>query len=219
MEHRMSHRIKDALDVEIWHRGSFVGRHPTRDYCYEGLFLEIIPEGLSRSDLLDLVLYVRGKGLSMRGLVVHHHSDGVGVVLMDHVPDYREMVAESLEDEGLDSHLKVGSASGIEVIDITPEDASAPESKALWVPIGERLDISVSGKVVRVRRMIEGVAVDRLVIDLAETRHVYDSGLALLLLLHQHAGELKDHIHLINCGPRVRKRLTGSPIGSRFHIS
>ena len=49
------------------------------------------------------------------------------------------------------------------------------------------------------------------------TRHVYDSGLALLLL-HQHAGELKDHIHLINCRPRVRKRLTGSPIGSRFHI-
>jgi len=189
-----------------------MGRHSTRNYCYEGMFIEMVPEGLSRSHLLNLVLCVRGSDLRMRGLVVHRHTDGVGVVLMDTKPDYRKLVAEALEEEGLDAHLDVGGAGGIEVVNI------APELKTLWVPIGERLDISVNRKMVRARKMVKGITVDRLVIDLAETRHVYDSGLALLLLLHQHAGELKDHIHLINCRPRVRKRLTGSPIGSRFHI-
>ena len=59
----------------------------------------------------------------------------------------------------------------------------------------------------------------RIIIDLSKTQRVFDSGLAMLLMLRDRAGRLKGRIMLANCGPEIRERLATGKFGAQFHIA
>ena len=55
-------------------------------------------------------------------------------------------------------------------------------------------------------------------VDLAHTRQIRDSGLAMLLMLHRRAGLPRGQIRLLNCRPEVRSRLRESGLGGHFAV-
>ena len=70
--------------------------------------------------------------------------------------------------------------------------------------MGEQLDVSVFPWIDEAHRLVTRESVHQVVVDLAATRHVLDSGLALLVDLRARAGDLQDHIYLVNCSLKVR---------------
>jgi len=84
--------------------------------------------------------------------------------------------------------------------------------------IGERLDLTATRRFLRAADLIRSRAVDQVVIDLGKTRQVFDSGLAVLLMLCQQAGEGVQGIVLVNCRPALLQRLEQAGIRSRLHI-
>ncbi|EIC22280.1 STAS domain-containing protein [Thiorhodovibrio frisius] len=90
------------------------------------------------------------------------------------------------------------------------------KSNTLVVRLGEQLDLRL---IALFRQAIETLLKVRprtLVVDLAATEKVFDSGMALLLLLNHHAGYLRERILLANCGPRVYCRLARAGILYHF---
>ena len=57
-----------------------------------------------------------------------------------------------------------------------------------------------------------------IVVDLAKTRQLFDSGKAMLLTLRQRAGRLKNRIYLANATPEVRRKLKQGKFPKMFHI-
>ena len=85
--------------------------------------------------------------------------------------------------------------------------------------IGDRFDISSTRLIVRLLKNIHAITMDRIVIDFGATLQMYDSGMALLLLLYKNAGRLKDKIYLINCRPEIRSKLSVLSIAPLLHIN
>ena len=93
------------------------------------------------------------------------------------------------------------------------------KSNTLVVRLGEQLDLRL---IALFRQAIDTLLTVRprtLVVDLAATEKVFDSGMALLLLLNHHAGHLQERILLANCGPRVYCHLARAGILYHFRWS
>ncbi|MBC8210036.1 MAG: hypothetical protein H8E21_03140 [Gammaproteobacteria bacterium] len=58
-----------------------------------------------------------------------------------------------------------------------------------------------------------------IVVDLAKTRQLFDSGKAILLNLRQIAGHLKSRIFLSNVGPEIAHQLQQGSFPELFYIS
>ena len=95
----------------------------------------------------------------------------------------------------------------------------AKNSKTLVLRIGECLDLSINALVQQAIQALEASRPERVVVDLTATRKVFDSGMALLLLLRNRAGHLRDRIYLTNCAPRICSRLARAGIASQFRIA
>ena len=95
----------------------------------------------------------------------------------------------------------------------------AKNSKTLVLRIGECLDLSIKAVVQQAVQSLQANRPERVVVDLTSTRKVFDSGMALLLLLRDRAGHLRDRIYLTNCAPRICSRLTRAGIASQFRIA
>lgn len=89
-------------------------------------------------------------------------------------------------------------------------------SSVFTIEIDERLDLRFHRAFAHACELAEGARAGAIEIDLANTRHVRDSGLAMLLMLHRRAGRLRNHIRLVNCRPEVRSRLFKSGLGDHF---
>lgn len=96
---------------------------------------------------------------------------------------------------------------------------SGSQRKSLLIRIDKRFDISSTRQILRAIRTIRSNSLEKVVIDLNATQHLHDSGMALLLLMHQQAGRLRGRIYLINCCPEIRDRLWGLSIGPLLHIA
>jgi hypothetical protein len=108
MEHRWSPRIKGSLGVEIAARDGLLGRYVTRDFCYEGMFLEAGPVDLCREELVRLHLTAHGTFVNLRAVVAHHSSEGVGLVLVAYDPVYYHVISQAQNR----SHARSPSAPG-----------------------------------------------------------------------------------------------------------
>lgn|GEM_PF-3977582 len=101
-----------------------------------------------------------------------------------------------------------------------PGDGSAPTSRSgnrtLVLRLGQRLDISALGLMNRILRSPHSTSIGQVVLDLGATTQLFDSGLALLLMLHARAGPLRERIHIVNCRPAVQHRLDESGVGALF---
>lgn len=139
------------------------------------------------------------------------------------------MAAADLRSEARDQALE-GLADGEQAVcgsTADPRAGTAVEGGLLWAKnsetlvlrIGECLDLSINALVQQAIQALEASRPERVVVDLSATRKVFDSGMALLLLLRNRAGHLKDQIYLTNCAPRICSRLARAGIASRFRIA
>ena len=89
MEHRNSTRLPVAFDVELEHKGKNVGRFKTRDLGLAGAFIETDLTNLSVNDYVTVSLLINREGFgdqTLKGLVVHHSEQGIGLMFVDHYP-------------------------------------------------------------------------------------------------------------------------------------
>jgi len=61
-----------------------MGRYPTRNISFGGLFVESRPMPLYKGGLLDLRLDGGGRSATLRGVVAHQCTAGVDVMLTRH---------------------------------------------------------------------------------------------------------------------------------------
>jgi anti-anti-sigma regulatory factor len=84
---------------------------------------------------------------------------------------------------------------------------------------GESLDLSACDVVTRVCNLARYPQIHFVVIDLGNTKHIRDSGLAMLLLLGQRARKLVRRITIVNCRPEVKNRLLVSSLTKAFKFA
>jgi len=90
----------------------------------------------------------------------------------------------------------------------------------MLISTDERLDLSVCESFSRAASMAsKDPFVTAIVVDLAKTRQLFDSGKAMLLYLRQIAGHLKSRICLTNVGPEIARQLQNGSFPELFFIS
>jgi len=87
MEHRCFERKKVLLDAVIRNRRGLVQEGKARDISSEGMYIEVVSQGIRKGSMLDIEL---PDECCLRGLVVHSDEDGVGVLFV--LPVNGEMV-------------------------------------------------------------------------------------------------------------------------------
>jgi anti-anti-sigma factor len=99
--------------------------------------------------------------------------------------------------------------------------ASDPSKrKVITIRVDEQLDFSAHRAFSHACEELAAYPDTRkIIIDLSKTRRVFDSGLAMLLMLRDRAGRLKGRIMLANCGPEIREQLATGKFGAQFHIA
>jgi len=98
MEHRHGSRVNDQLLVTLMHRGKQLGRFPTLNFGFQGMYLKTSGAlALRRHDMVDLVIDIGGaQGRRLRGLVVRKEARGVAVMLTEEIPLYQRLVLARL---------------------------------------------------------------------------------------------------------------------------
>ncbi len=86
----------------------------------------------------------------------------------------------------------------------------------VFIQVDERLDFSVNRGFNRAMELARSAGACAIVVDLARTKKLFDSGKAMLLRLHAGAGGLKDRIHLVNAAPRIGSQLSQGAFATMF---
>jgi anti-anti-sigma regulatory factor len=84
------------------------------------------------------------------------------------------------------------------------------------IEIDERLDLRFHRVFTRACELAEDADAAAIEVDLANTRQVNDSGLAMLLMLLRRAKLPRERMRLLNCHPEVRSRLCAHGLGGHF---
>lgn len=87
MERRYQQRKALDLDVVLYDGQGQVGAFKARNLSIGGIYIETGPVDLCVGDLLDVFCLVdrhRAKRHNLRGIVVHHANDGIGVMFRDY---------------------------------------------------------------------------------------------------------------------------------------
>jgi anti-anti-sigma regulatory factor len=229
MENRQGSRIALTLEVDIALRAWPLGRFLTRNVSRDGMFLEIGASTLKPGDIVSLVVRLSHGPLSINAVVVHSAEAGIGVMLTSESPEYARFIQRALGcSQPVLRPPWASTAESPAPVNWSPAMADGiavpgglrwgKRTKTLVLHIGERLDLSVNELVQQAIQSIATKAPERVVFDLAATHKVFDSGVALLLLLRNRAGDVKDWIYLANCAPRIINRLVRAGLASRFQI-
>jgi ABC-type transporter Mla MlaB component len=92
------------------------------------------------------------------------------------------------------------------------------DGRVILIEADERLDLSVHGVFVHACKLAEYPNLRAIEVNLGKTRHILDSGLAMLLMLRDHASHFGQCIKLFNCSPEIRNRLLESRVMTEFQI-
>jgi anti-anti-sigma factor len=96
----------------------------------------------------------------------------------------------------------------------------APNQPTLWMHTDSCLDLAALDKIqqtIHATRQSQHQT-ERVVIDMKNTRHVFDSGLELLLFLYRQSGTLRDQLYIVNASAKVRERLGEKGLDACFHL-
>ena len=108
MEDRYFSRKQIELDVNLFHGGKYLGCFSVRDIGFGGLFVETGPIDLHPNMKVEIGLPVDSSDAEdggMKGLIVHHSDDGLGIMLTDHEPGDIRTIGRLLRDcASLDRH-------------------------------------------------------------------------------------------------------------------
>jgi anti-anti-sigma factor len=91
--------------------------------------------------------------------------------------------------------------------------------KVVTIEVDERLDCSVHSAFNSACKLVEAAESRKIVIDLSKTRRIADSGLAMLMMLRNRLGRVKNRILLVNCRPELRKSLAVIQFPTKFRIA
>lgn len=91
--------------------------------------------------------------------------------------------------------------------------------KVVTIEVDERLDCSVHSAFNRACRLAEATKTRNIVVDLKKTRRIADSGLAMLMMLRNRLGRVKNRVLLVNCRPEFRKSLSMIQFPAQFRIA
>jgi hypothetical protein len=97
-------------------------------------------------------------------------------------------------------------------------DLSTSDGRVILIETDERLDLCAHGVFVQACKLAEYPNLQAILVNLGKTRHILDSGLAMLLMLRDHAGHFGQRIKLFNCSPEIRNRLLEISVMSEFQI-
>jgi anti-anti-sigma regulatory factor len=96
------------------------------------------------------------------------------------------------------SHSEGGCMQGI--------TTSESVTDIVFIRIGRHFDFRLRNQFQRACRRAQLAQARKIVVDFAHTRRLHDSGLALLMMLHDRTWWLRDGIELVNCSAVVRAR-------------
>jgi anti-anti-sigma regulatory factor len=94
-----------------------------------------------------------------------------------------------------------------------------PAGRVITIDVDENLDLSLHSLFVRACELAAASDSDAIEVNVANIRHVRDSGLAMLMMLRDRARRRGDRVKLVNCGPELRRRLLAGRIGANFSLS
>ena len=244
MEHRYYPRLEASVKIGIFKRDELLGYFKTRDISLEGLFFKMVPCVLNPNDVIGVLISVNGNAYMQKGIVVHATNTGVGVLLIEAdkqvfraifsmINMHKVLLSQLVDGSGQEQMSAerqlpmVGAQLDSEPIQaenrqIEPQQAPqnhyhAP-AKELMVKIGTRFDITSTSLINQLINTIQSKSPRSVVIDLAKTQHLFDSGLDLLLLLKQEAGDLRDRIYLTNISSKIVGKLSTSSVATNMHI-
>jgi anti-anti-sigma regulatory factor len=89
---------------------------------------------------------------------------------------------------------------------------------AITINVGEDLDLRLRDIFLRAVACAQRNVASRIVVDLSQTRRIFDSGLAMLMLLNDRAWRLSGKIRIINCRPELKQRLARGLAVGKFNL-
>jgi anti-anti-sigma regulatory factor len=92
------------------------------------------------------------------------------------------------------------------------------KSSAIIISVGEDLDLRLRDTFLRAVGCAQRNVASRIVVDLSKTRRIFDSGLAMLMLLNERSWRLSSKIRIINCRPELKHRLARGLALSKFNL-
>ena len=93
------------------------------------------------------------------------------------------------------------------------------EPATIRIDVGENFDFRLRDHFIRACQRTRTSIVGKIIVDLQDTCRVDDSGLALLMMLHDRALHTQEGIEVVNCSPRLRNRLDSEMSSEIFRVS
>ena len=93
------------------------------------------------------------------------------------------------------------------------------DGSVVTIRVGRDLDLRLCKVFLKAAAQAQRLAASRIVVDMRQTRRLYDSGLAMLMVLHDRAWYLTEKIRITNCSPEIRGRLTGGLLPKLFNLA
>lgn len=93
------------------------------------------------------------------------------------------------------------------------------EADIVFIRIGRHFDFRLREQFLRACRRAQFAQARKIVIDLAHTRRLHESGLTLLMMLHDRAWCLRDGIELVNCSAALRARFNREVYPGTVHLA
>jgi len=110
LDKRSSARHPLRIDVDIYNKGSYLGRGMTRDLQIDGAFISRCHGEIHQNDILELRLFLNEdeqKPVCLRAMVVRNADDGIGVLFSYGAMEYRHLFSAIYRDRERFAHKKV----------------------------------------------------------------------------------------------------------------
>lgn len=239
MEHRYYPRLEASFKVGLFKDDEFLGCFETRDISLDGICIKMSPLGFERNDVVGLLISINGKPHMQKGMVVHASQRTVGIMMIEISKEIfqgifnlfkaRRIPMDRLRN-GIERRMPAEPQlslprliEGDEPREKTlptqiPREIDFLQSRGLIIRIGRRLDISSTMQFNQAIKAIRDQALKVIVIDLIDTEYLFDSGLALLMLLQMEASDHTHRFYLINGNSKIIDRLSTSPVAAAMQI-
>lgn len=89
---------------------------------------------------------------------------------------------------------------------------------SITISVGEDLDLRLRDLFMQAVVCAQRDVASRIVVDLRKTSRIFDSGLAMLMLLNDRAWRLSGKIRIINCRPELKHRLMRNLLTDNFNL-
>ena len=243
MEHRYYPRLDASLKVGVFKGDELLGYFSTRNISLDGLFIETQGLDLAINDVIGILFGVNGDARMQKGIVVHRSAQGTGVMLIDldkqvfqgifNLFRHQQLPIGRVLD-GIDRRMPAVIQKALPArfnadIPALPQEHDTPHpintaqsqqtrSPGIVIRTGRRFDISSTMLFRRAIKAIHALSPRIVVIDMTRTEHLFDSGLALLLMLKRETHQLRYRIHFIHGDPQIADRLVDAGFATSLHM-